>query len=74
MTINDFLGGNSSPAPQVQQQSQQPQGLPTSLDDPRMKSTIDYVNSHGGNAREAFYRLCQEKMLNPAEIINKFIF
>lgn len=47
--------------------------LPTSLDDPRMTSVKDYVNSHGGDPRAAFYNLCKEKMLNPAEIINRFI-
>lgn len=57
----------------VPQQSQfsQPQGLPTSLDDPRMSEVKEYVKENGGDPKAAFYKLCQERMLNPAEIINK---
>ncbi len=53
------------------QQTQQ--GLPTSLDDPRMQQAKDYVQNHGGNPKAAFYQLCKEKMVNPATIISQFM-
>lgn len=53
--------------------AQNEQGLPTSMSDPRMKDTINYVNQHGGNPKQAFYNLCKEKMLNPAVILNQFL-
>ena len=51
------------------QQTQQ--GLPTSLNDPRMQQAKDYVQNHGGNPKAAFYQLCKEKMVNPMEIMNR---
>lgn len=72
--IDSFLkstGNQASPAPMTQ--NPQNNSLPTSLNDPRMNNVKDYVNSHGGNPKTAFYNLCKEKMLNPAEIINRFI-
>ena len=53
----------------AQQQTQQ--GLPTSLNDPRMQQAKDYVQNHGGNPKAAFYQLCKEKMVNPMEIMNR---
>lgn len=53
----------------VRQKSNQP--LPTSMDDPRMDNVKKYVDEHGGDPKAVFYQLCQEKMLNPAEIINR---
>lgn len=45
--------------------------LPTSMNDPRMSNAINYVNSHGGNPQQAFYQLCNERGLNPMNIINQ---
>lgn len=56
---------------QTQQQSNN--GLPTSLEDPRMQKTKEYVQNHGGNPKAAFYQLCKEKMLNPLEVINRLM-
>lgn len=53
--------------------SQQQSGLPTSIDDPRLDSAKQYVAQHGGNAKQAFLQLCKERMLNPAEIINRVL-
>ena len=61
--ILNMLGGSVPSQPQNQQ------GLPTSIDDPRMKQAVDYVNSHGGNPKQAFYQLCKEKMMNPEAIL-----
>lgn len=52
-------------------QRTQNDALPTSLDDPRMQQAKNYVAQHGGNAKEAFYALCRERMFNPAVIINR---
>lgn len=54
-------------------QPQSNNGLPTSLDDPRMQKTKEYVQNHGGNPKAAFYQLCKEKMVNPLEIINSLL-
>ena len=55
------------------QPQQSNNGLPTSLDDPRMQKSKEYVQNHGGNPRAAFYQLCKEKMVNPLEIINSLL-
>lgn len=70
-----WLDNYTSQSAQVNQQqpTSQSQGLPTSMDDPRMNNAKEYVASHGGNPKAAFYQLCKEKMLNPAEIINKLM-
>lgn len=36
---------------------------------PQMKQAMDYVNANGGNAKEAFYKLAQERGMNPEEIM-----
>lgn len=58
------------------QQNAQPrnnQALPTSMDDPRMNNIKKYVDEHGGDPKAVFYQLCQEKMLNPANVINMIL-
>lgn len=51
--------------------------LPNSLSDPRMKSAIDYVNSHGGNPKQAAINLCNEMGLsfpsNPIALIQQLM-
>jgi hypothetical protein len=37
---------------------------------PQIKQAMDYVNANGGDARAAFYKLCQEKGVDPSEILN----
>lgn len=64
--ISDMIDRSQTP-----QQSNN--GLPTSLNDPRMQKSIEYVQNHGGNPRAAFYQLCKEKMVNPLEIINSLL-
>jgi len=56
-----------------QPQQQSNNGLPTSLDDPRMQQAKEYVQNHGGNPQAAFYQLCKEKMVNPLEFINRLL-
>ena len=38
---------------------------------PQMKQAIDYVNANGGNAKDAFYKLAQEKGVDPNSILNQ---
>lgn len=35
---------------------------------PQMKQALDYVNSHGGNPKEACYGLLKEEGIDPAQI------
>ena len=37
---------------------------------PTVKQAMDYVNANGGDARAAFYRLAQEKGVDPNTILN----
>lgn len=37
---------------------------------PGMKQALDYVNANGGNPKEAFYKLAQEKGVDPQAILN----
>ena len=36
---------------------------------PQMKEVMDYVNSNGGNAKDAFYKMAKEKGVNPDDIL-----
>lgn len=38
---------------------------------PQIKQVMDYVNANGGDARAAFYKLAQEKGVNPDDILNQ---
>lgn len=42
-----------------------------SQSDPRMKQVMDYINSHGGNAEQAFYQMAKEKGYDPTQILNQ---
>lgn len=37
---------------------------------PQLKQVMDIVNQNGGNAEQVFYKLAQEKGINPEEILN----
>ena len=39
---------------------------------PQMQQAIQYVNQNGGNAKQAFYKLAEQKGVNPDEILNMF--
>ena len=36
---------------------------------PQMKQVMDYVNANGGNPKDAFYKLAEEKGVNPDDIL-----
>ena len=37
---------------------------------PQYKQVMDYINQNGGDAKTAFYKMAQEKGVNPNDIIN----
>lgn len=37
---------------------------------PAIRQVMDYVNANGGDARTAFYRLAQERGVDPDSILN----
>ena len=38
---------------------------------PKVKQVMDYVNASGGDPKAAFYRLANEKGINPQDILNQ---
>lgn len=38
---------------------------------PQIKQVVDYVNQNGGDAQAAFYKLADEKGINPDDILSK---
>lgn len=38
---------------------------------PQYKQVMDYVNANGGDAKAAFYKMAQEKGVNPDDILNQ---
>ena len=39
---------------------------------PAMKQAMDYINQNGGDPEQAFYKLADEKGVNPQDILNTF--
>ena len=37
---------------------------------PFMKQAMDYIQQNGGNPKEAFYKLAEEKGVNPDSVLN----
>ena len=42
------------------------------MNNPNVKSAVDYINANGGNAQDAFYKLANEKGVNPEDILSQF--
>lgn len=38
---------------------------------PYLKQVMDYVNANGGDPKTAFYKLAEEKGVNPEEILSQ---
>ena len=38
---------------------------------PQFKQVMDYVNANGGDPKVAFYKMAQEKGVNPDDILNQ---
>ena len=74
--MNPLLTGTSNPQVkqlmQTVQMAQNPQMALMNLmqNNPGMKQALDYVNANGGNPKEAFYKLAQEKGVDPQAILN----
>ena len=39
--------------------------------DPRTQQVMDFINQNGGNAKDLFYKMAQQKGINPEEFINQ---
>lgn len=37
---------------------------------PALKQAMDYINANGGDAKDAFYKLAEEKGVDPEQILN----
>ena len=37
---------------------------------PQMKQAMDYIQANGGNPKDAFYKLAEEKGVDPETILN----
>ena len=74
--MNPLLTGVMNPqVKQLMQTVQMSQNPQTALiqmvqNNPQMKQVVDYVNANGGNPKDAFYRLAQEKGVDPQTILN----
>jgi len=38
---------------------------------PQIKQVMDYVNANGGDPKTAFYKLAEERGVNPDDILNQ---
>lgn len=38
---------------------------------PQVKQVMDLINQNGGDAKSAFYKMCEEKGVNPDDILNQ---
>ena len=57
---------------QTAQMAQNPQAaiMQMAQNNPQMKQAIEYVNANGGNPKDAFYKLAQERGIDPDAILN----
>ena len=62
MNLKKMVQGAKNPQAMLNQMMQ---------NNPQIKQAMDYINSNGGNAKDAFYKLAKEKGVNPDEIINQ---
>ena len=38
---------------------------------PQLQETLNYINQNGGNAKELFYKMAQQKGVDPNTILNQ---
>jgi len=38
---------------------------------PQLNQTINFINKNGGNAKQLYYNMCQQKGVDPNTIINQ---
>lgn len=55
------------------QRSTNPQALLSQMmvNNPNIANAIEYIKANGGDAQAAFYKLAQQKGINPLTILNK---
>ena len=56
---------------QMLQMSRNPQIMMQTMvkSNPAYKQAMDYINANGGNPKDAFYKLAQEKGVDPDEFL-----
>lgn len=57
---------------QMVQMSRNPQMMLQQMmnTNPQMKQAMDYIQANGGNPKDAFYKLAEEKGVDPETILN----
>lgn len=57
---------------QMVKMSRNPQMMVQTLmkTNPAMKQAVDYIQANGGDPKEAFYKLAEEKGVDPDSILN----
>ena len=76
--LNQLMGAalNNNPIMQMfrsvmgaQNQNMMMQSLASQ--NPQLKQTMDYINQNGGNAKDLFYKMAQQKGVDPNTILNQ---
>ena len=73
------LGGGVTIPPQIKQMMQMmrsagnPQAMINQMmmTNPQMKQAMDFVKASGGDPKAAFYRLAEQRGINPQDILNQ---
>ena len=56
-----MLRGSGNPQMMLEQMMQS---------NPQMKNIMNYINQNGGDPKQAFYKMAQEKGIDPNQILN----
>ena len=73
------LGGGVTIPPQIKQMMQMmrsagnPQAMINQMmmTNPQMKQALDFIKASGGDPKAAFYRLAEQRGINPQDILNQ---
>ena len=73
------LGGGVTIPPQIKQMMQMfrsagnPQAMINQMmmTNPQMKQAMDFIKASGGDPKAAFYRLAEQRGINPQDILNQ---
>ena len=73
------LGGGVTIPPQIKQMMQMmrsagnPQAMINQMmmTNPQMKQAMDFIKASGGDPKTAFYRLAEQRGINPQDILNQ---
>ena len=76
--LQQLQGNNAGGIGQIRQMMQMvrsagnPQAMLNQMmqSNPQMKQAMDLVNQHGGDPKKAFYSLCEQRGVDPNQILN----